>query len=80
MWQDKSDTQAANLKGGSTMLVSGVLYFPKADLTFNGGTGSTGTNTTILSYTLSLVGNSYIAAAVSNPYSGTSSGGSFLIQ
>jgi hypothetical protein len=80
MWQDKSDSQADNLKGGSAMTVNGVLYFPTADLTFNGGTGATSTNTSIVSYTLSLVGNSYITAAASSAYSGPASGGMFIIQ
>src|SRR4029077_9759045 len=47
MWQDKNDTTAATLKGGSTELLNGVLYFPKAALSFNGGTSGTATNTTI---------------------------------
>ena len=80
MWQDKNDTTAAALKGGSTELLNGTLYFPKADLTFNGGTGVTATNTTIVAWTLSLVGNSYINAPASTPYTGFQSGGTFLVQ
>lgn len=80
MWQAKTDTNAVTLKGGSSMLLNGALYFPTADLSFNGGTSATSTDTTIVSYTLSLVGNSYIAAAASTPYTGTSSGGAYLIQ
>lgn len=80
MWQDKNDTTAAALKGGSTELLNGTLYFPKADLTFNGGTSLTATNTTIVSWTLSLVGNSYINAPASTPATGFQSGGTFLVQ
>jgi hypothetical protein len=80
LWQDKSDTQADTLKGGSSLLLNGVIYFPKAALSFNGGTNTTATDTTIVVDTLSLVGNSYIAAAASTPYTGTASGGAYLIQ
>ena len=79
-WQASTDTNSANLKGGSSMFVNGVLYFPTAALTFNGGTAANATKTTIVSDTLSLVGNSYIKAAASTPYTGTSSGGAFLVQ
>jgi len=79
-WQESSDTNAATLKGGSTMFLNGVLYFPTAALTFNGGTSANATKTTIVSDTLSLVGNSYIKAAASTPYTGTASGGAFLVQ
>jgi len=77
-WQDKSDTQASSLAGGSTMLANGVLYFPTAALTFNGGTSGTSTDTTIVSYTLTLVGNSYISAAASSW--ATVSAGNYIIQ
>jgi hypothetical protein len=80
MWQDKNDTTSANLKGGSTELLNGALYFPKAALTFNGGTSSTATNTTIVSDTLSLMGNSYIAAPATTVFTGFQSGGTFLVQ
>lgn len=80
MWQDKSDTNSVTLKGGSSLLLNGTLYFPKAALSYNGGTNTTNTNTTIVCDTLTLVGNSYINAAASTPYTGTSSGGAYLIQ
>jgi hypothetical protein len=80
MWQDKSDTQADNLKGQSAQLLNGVLYFPKSALTFNGGTNAVATNTTIVVDTLTLVGNSYIAAAASTPYTQVISSSARLIQ
>jgi len=78
LWQDKSDTQAATLDGGSALKLNGSVYLPKADLSYNGGTSST--NTTIVVDTLHLVGNAVIHAAASTPYTGTASGGAFLIQ
>jgi hypothetical protein len=54
------------------------VYLPTAALTFNGGTNTT--STTIVSYTLSLVGNSSINAPASTAYTGTASGGAYLIQ
>ena len=66
-----------NCSGG---LLNGVLYFPKAAMTFNGGTSGTATNTTIVADTLSFVGNSYINAPASTPYTGFQSGGTYLVQ
>ena len=77
-WQDRSDTNDATLKGGSSLTANGVLYFPKAALTYNGGTNTT--NTTIVSDTLRLVGTSYIHSGVWTPYSGTVAPGSYLVQ
>ena len=59
--------------------MNGILYFPSANLTYTGGSSTSALNTTIISDTLTLVGNSYISAAASSPYTGIS-GGAFLIE
>ena len=43
MWQNRSDTQAAALEGGSSMFANGALHFPTAALFFSGGASGNGT-------------------------------------
>lgn len=74
MFQSRTNTQTAALVGGSSQLTSGILYFPAAELDYTGGSSSTTQNATIVSNTLSLVGNSYFSAAGSSPYLNTVSG------
>jgi hypothetical protein len=69
-WQDKADTNSVSLVGGAGQLFNGALYFPKATLSFTGGTNISHTNTTIVVDKLSLVGNSYIQSAADTNYQG----------
>jgi hypothetical protein len=78
-FQDRSDTVSSTLVGGTGQLMNGVLYFPKAQLTYTGGSSTTAMATTIVSDTLSMVGNSYINAAAVTQFTGVT-GGSFLIE
>jgi hypothetical protein len=78
MWQDKSDTSADTLKGGSSLILNGAIYLPKAALSYNGGTNTT--NTTIVCDTLSLVGNSIINAAATTSFSGSSITGTYIME
>lgn len=36
-YEDRNDTQAASIMGGSNSILEGILYFPHAALTLNGG-------------------------------------------
>lgn len=78
-YQDRANATASTLVGGTLQLMNGILYFPAATLTYTGGSSTSALNTTIISDKLSLVGNSYITAAASSPYTGIS-GGAFLIE
>jgi hypothetical protein len=78
-FQDRSDTTASTLVGGTGQLMNGVLYFPKANLTYTGGSSTNATATTIVSDTLTMVGNSWINAAAITQFTGTT-GGAFLIE
>jgi hypothetical protein len=78
-YQDRADTTAATLEGGSGQTLNGVLYFPKANLTYTGGSASVNTQTTIVSDTLTMVGNSFMSAAASTQFTGVT-GGAFLIE
>jgi hypothetical protein len=59
--------------------MNGVLYFPNAHLTYTGGSNGVYTQTTIVSRTLSMVGNSFISAAATTQFTGVT-GGAFLID
>jgi len=74
MFQSRTNTQTASLVGGSSQLTSGILYFPAAELDYTGGSTTSSQHATIVSNTLSLVGNSYFTASASSPYLNTVSG------
>jgi hypothetical protein len=78
-YQDRANTTASSLVGGTGELMNGVLYFPDSHLTYTGGSSVTATATTIVSKTLSMVGHSYISAAATTQFTGVS-GGAFLID
>jgi hypothetical protein len=78
-FQARGDTTASTLVGGTSQSLSGALYFPSATLTFTGGSSTNALATTIVSKTLSLVGNSYIANAANTRFTGNQ-GGVSLIQ
>jgi hypothetical protein len=78
-YQDRANTTDSTLVGGTTQLMNGVLYFPSAHLNYTGGSSVTGTSTTIVADTITLVGNTNITSAASNPYTGNA-GGSYLIE
>jgi hypothetical protein len=78
-YQARGNSTESTLVGGTGQLMNGVVYFPSAHLTYTGGTSVTATATTIVTNTLSMVGNSYISAAAVTQFTGTS-GGAFLIE
>jgi hypothetical protein len=78
-YQDRSDTVASTLVGQADQLMNGVLYFPKANLTYTGGSATNATATTIVADTVTMVGHSWISAAAVTQFTGVT-GGSFLIE
>jgi hypothetical protein len=78
-FQARNNTTASTLVGGTGQLMNGVLYFPSAQLTYTGGSSTQATQTTIVANTLSMVGNSYISAASTTQFTG-STGGAYLIE
>ncbi len=79
IYQDRQNSSGANLSGGASQIMNGVLYFPNASLSYSGGSGTNATSTTLVSKTLTLSGNSYIKQAASAPQSGAKPNGVFLI-
>ena len=78
-YQDRANTNEATLVGGASQQMNGVLYFPSAHLNYTGGSSTQATQTTIVSDTLTLVGNSNIATGASNQFTGAS-GGMLMIE
>jgi Flp pilus assembly protein TadG len=79
MFQARTNTTMSNLVGGTGQLMNGVLYFPAAQLRYTGGSSTAATQTTIVSNTLDMVGNSYISAAATTQFTGVS-GGPFIVE
>jgi Flp pilus assembly protein TadG len=79
IFQDRSDTSSMGLNGGASQTISGAVYAPAANLTFTGGSTTLSTNTMLVAYTLSFVGNTSINAAPATEYTG-GAGGPVLIQ
>jgi len=52
-FQDRADTTAATLVGGTDQAMNGALYFPAAALSYTGGSSTVATATTIVAKTLS---------------------------
>src|SRR5205807_2233270 len=78
-FQARGNTTSSTLVGGTGQSLNGALYFPSANLTYTGGSSTSALSTTIISDTLSLVGNSFIANAANTLYTGNQ-GGVSLIQ
>jgi hypothetical protein len=76
MYQDRADTTASSLTGGSGQSLNGILYFPDALLHYAGGSSSNinAPAATIIAYNLSLDGSSYIWNAGTSAYLNTFSG------
>ena len=77
-YQRRGNTTGSSLVGQDNQQLNGVLYFPSAQLTYNGGSSAVATHTTLVSYTLRLVGNSSIAAAAPTSYTGVTGGVSVI--
>ncbi len=78
-FQDRNNTSPATLVGGTSQALNGLLYFPRAPLSYSGGSSTQGTNTTLIADTLSLTGNSYISNPATTLVTSNQSG-TFLFQ
>ncbi|MCD6032797.1 MAG: hypothetical protein K0S78_4979 [Thermomicrobiales bacterium] len=78
-FQARGNATASTLVGGTGQLMNGVLYFPAAHLTYTGGSSTQATQTTIVSSTMSMVGNSFLSAASNTQFTGTT-GGAYIVE
>jgi len=74
MFQDRSNSSSDTLSGGTTQQINGVVYMPKGSLTYSGGSGTSGTTTTLVVNTVTFSGSSYIKDAATTQYGGGGSG------
>jgi hypothetical protein len=79
LFQARNNTTQSTMVGGTGQLMNGVLYLPAARLRYTGGSSTTATQTTIVSNTLDMVGNSYITAAATTQFTGVS-GGAYIVE
>jgi hypothetical protein len=73
VFQDRSNTAAAALSGGSNITNTGTFYFPNAGLTLSGGTGVGVLGAQFISKTLALSGTAGISVNFNGSVAGTSS-------
>jgi Flp pilus assembly protein TadG len=74
IFQDRSNSSSDTLSGGTTQQINGVVYMPKGSLTYSGGSGTSGTTTTLVVNTVTFSGSSYIKDAATTQYGGGGSG------
>ncbi len=67
-YQDRRSTAASNFNGGSTARLTGALYFPGGDLTFNGGVGAQATCTRIIAGTVRFNGGANFSNSCPSGY------------
>lgn len=58
-YQDRSNTTAESLEGGASSVMQGILYFPKANFTFENGTNAT-TYASIVAGSLTFAGGAKV--------------------
>lgn len=59
---DDQATAAVSIGGNGTIVLGGVMYFPKADVTWGGNTQSAATNCTqVIAKTVTINGNAYLS-------------------
>jgi hypothetical protein len=78
IWQPSSNTNAGSIVGGATQGVNGLIYMPKAALTYTGNSGIT--STTFVVYTLTMVGTTAINNPASSPWASLGASGTYFVQ
>jgi hypothetical protein len=72
-YQDRSNSSAGSINGGATATLQGILYFPAANLTWNGGS-ATGVYASVVADTLKFTGgtafHNYAQVNSNTPLSG----------
>jgi len=79
IYEDRTDSSAMALSGSTGNQINGVVYAPKATLTYSGYSGVSGVVTTLVAYDLVFSGTSYISTAA-NPAGGGSGCPVVLVQ
>jgi Flp pilus assembly protein TadG len=70
-FQDRNITLSSiRFNGGSSMVLSGSLYFPTSDMDFSGGNTTENSFTALVAQHIKFVGNSYLKADLNGTYNG----------
>ncbi|HVP47738.1 MAG TPA: TadE family protein [Bryobacteraceae bacterium] len=80
MFQDRSNSSSDTLSGGTTQQINGVIYMPNGALTYSGGSGVSGTTTTLVVKNVTFSGSSYIKDAATTQYGGGGGSGIALLE
>ncbi len=78
-YQDRTNTNAATLTGSTNQAINGMIYIPSAALSYNGGSNTAPTSTTIVCKTLSLTGSSFIKTPAVTAFT-PAMGGTVVVQ
>ncbi len=70
IYQDRSNSSSSALSGGSNQTLNGLVYMPKAKLAYSGSSGSSGQISTLVVYSLTFSGSSYISVPATTAYGG----------
>jgi hypothetical protein len=80
MFQDRSNSSSDTLSGGTTQQINGVIYMLNGALTYSGGSGVSGTTTTLVVKNVTFSGSSYIKDAATTQYGGGGGSGIALLE
>jgi hypothetical protein len=78
IWQPSSNTTAGVIHGGATQAINGLIYMPKAGLTYTGNSAIS--TTSFVVYTLTMVGTTSINNPSSTPWAGLGANGTYFVQ
>jgi len=68
IYPDRSNTSSSALSGGSNQTINGVVYIPKGSLAYSGSSGTSGQVSTLVVYSLTFSGSSYISTPATTDY------------
>jgi hypothetical protein len=78
IWQPASNTTAGSIVGGATQGINGLIYMPKASLTFTGNSAIS--TTSFVVYTLTMVGTTDISNPATSPWASLGASGTYFVQ
>jgi Flp pilus assembly protein TadG len=80
IYQDRSNSSSDTLSGGVNQQIDGVVYIPDGSLTFSGGSGTSGTTTTLVVNNVTFSGNTFINNAATTQFGGGVGSGIALLE
>jgi hypothetical protein len=78
IWQPSSNNIDAQIVGGATQGITGLIYMPTTKLTYTGN--SAASTTSFVTYKLTMVGTTLITNPASSPWAGLGANGVYAVQ